>query len=296
MFDYKEIIEKMKKQGILFEQIDEENAIKYISERTNFFRIYAYRKNFHKLENKGYNVDFQAFADLGTCDLLLRELLFKMALSAEYMLKIKLLNEIKTKTQEDCYQIVEDFLKTQKITKEHFLEKWKKNPYVAPLLLDEENTLPLWLFLEFIPFNKFLKFCAFYQSKYPQSEVLNEDTRFLLHSITNIRNACAHNNCLLLDLYAHPKSLPGTSQRFCQMYAIDAKEIAYLKPLDFFHFFIFFNQVSTKIVKTYRKKDLEQFLTYIKNKNWLKQSTDLIRFISFLEEITTKIIDTVTYL
>lgn len=294
MFDYKAMIEKMKRQGVLFNSIDEENALKYISERTNFFRIYAYRKNFPKHETKGYNVEFQAFADLGTCDLILREHLFKMAISAEYMLKTRLLNEIKTTTSEDCHTIVAEFLKADNTTKDAVLKQWKKNPYHTPLL-PEETTLPLWSFLEFITFNKLVKFCKFYKSKYPNSQILSDENMLLLSSVANIRNACAHNNLLLIDVYSQPIEPNNTAVELCVQYGFEPMEIAFLKPYDFFCFFIFFNKMNTRVVKNYRKQDLENFINFIRGKYWLSQSENLTNFINFIEKLAN-LIDNETHI
>lgn len=288
------MIEKMKEQGVLFNSIDEENALKYISERTSFFRIYAYRKNFPKHEKKGYNVEFQAFADLGTCDLILREHLFKMAISTEYMLKTRLLNEIKTTTNEDCHTIVAEFLKADNTTKDAVLKSWKKNPYHTPLL-PEESTLPLWSFLEFITFSKLVKFCKFYKTKYPNSQILSDENMLLLNSVANIRNACAHNNLLLVDMYNHPLELNGTAVELCKQYGFKTSEIAFFKPYDFFFLFVFFNKMNTRVVKNFRKQDFENYLKFIRSKEWLSQSESLTNFINFIEKLTT-LIDNETHI
>lgn len=84
MMTSQELIDKMKNEkGIKFEYMSEEDAIIFLSERNNYFRIASYRKNYDK-HISGVNIgkyidlDFAYLSELATIDMHLRLLVIKM--------------------------------------------------------------------------------------------------------------------------------------------------------------------------------------------------------------------------
>lgn len=66
-----ELVEKMESKGITFQIISKSDAEKYLVEKNNFLRLYAYRKNFQKArlgEKKGKYVNLDFFSFESTCN------------------------------------------------------------------------------------------------------------------------------------------------------------------------------------------------------------------------------------
>ena len=77
----KEQIEHLKKKGVKFNYISEDEAIKYLSDNNNYFKLRAYRKSFEKYtegENEGkyIDLDFAMLKDLAIIDMRFRYTLF----------------------------------------------------------------------------------------------------------------------------------------------------------------------------------------------------------------------------
>src|SRR5699024_6092128 len=85
-----EQIDYLKLKGITFNQTSEDEAKKYLSGNSYYYKVTAYRKNFPKnRENKYQNVDFSTLKDLATIDMHLRYLLIKLSLDIEHAIKTK---------------------------------------------------------------------------------------------------------------------------------------------------------------------------------------------------------------
>ena len=78
------------------------------------------------------------------------------------------------------------------------IEYRRETPYTKKLLQKYNHPFyPIWVFLEVIPFGEFVNFYKYYCN-------INSFCDFesgLLYNVKNIRNAAAHNNCVIYDLY-----------------------------------------------------------------------------------------------
>ena len=110
-----QLIEKMKSKGITFNYISEKEAARYLTDKNNYLRTAAYRKNYQKY-NKGTNtgkyidLDFAYLQELSTLDMHLRFLLSKMCLDIEHDLKVQMLKDIETDSTTNGYDIVAEFI------------------------------------------------------------------------------------------------------------------------------------------------------------------------------------------
>ena len=215
MLSAHDLVEKLKTQkGIRFEKMSEQEAEDYFLNVNNYLRTASYRKNFSKYEcgdNRGkyINLDFAYLKDLSSIDFHLREIILKICIDIEHDLKIQLLKEIENHGL-DGYSIVDDFLKENDfIVKE--IAKKRTSAYTADLVdkyfefeFDEEEKrivknydCPIWVLVEILSFGEFIKLYDFYYNSVEGSV----DPK-LLSSVKSLRNACAHNNCLIYDLHA----------------------------------------------------------------------------------------------
>ena len=219
-----ELIEHMKSKGISFNYFPEEKAAEFLDTNNNYYKLTSYRKNFNKFtrgNNAGNyeNLDFGYLVDLSTIDMHLRRILLVMCLDIEHYSKVHLLKAIENNDLEDGYNIVNLFLESKN---NKFLKNGKEvienkviynikrninNPYCGQLLKKhkiDNNTknidgFPVWALVEVIPFGDFRELFRFYYTHYKIKD--EKDIGYLLNIVNQLRNAAAHNNCIINDLF-----------------------------------------------------------------------------------------------
>lgn len=218
-------------KGVAFSMMDEATAIAYISERNNYLRTASYRKNYSKHqfgdeEGKYINLEFSYLAELSTLDMYLRSYILKMCIDVEHALKVDLLHQIEENPNEDGYTIVDKFLqeyptifsdierKSDAIFTGDLIEKYfdlclvfdGKTAYTKILHVD----CPIWVLVEIIGFGDLVRLYDFYYSQYPERTAYRTayTNKKVLNPIRSLRNACAHNNCLLNSLAPCKKTQP----------------------------------------------------------------------------------------
>lgn len=81
---------------------------------------------------------------------------------------------------------------------------------------------PVWVLVEILAFKDFLRFAKFYSDRYPERLRANYK---LLNVVRNLRNACAHNNCILASLRTGTARPPAVvSQRVAKIPTIGTEE------------------------------------------------------------------------
>ena len=228
-----DLVKKMRdEKGITFNLVSETEAERYLSDINNYFRTASYRKNYQKYQRganpgKYIDLDFGYLRELSTIDWSLRRCINEMCLDIEHDLKVRLLKDIEDDPNEDGYQIVEDFI--------------DQNPYLigklAPtsvsvytgslmrkyLTLSRANSssggsvtritayhdCPVWAFVEFITFGDFVRLYEFYYSK----GSIKRLSTSVMNSVKSLRNACAHNNCILSVLGNRTSFAPSEISR-----------------------------------------------------------------------------------
>lgn len=228
----KQLVQKMKDKGISINQHSEDEIEKYLLYNNNFLRLYSYRKLYPKYssgENKGkyINLDFNQLKALSIVDMNIRKNLLNMCIDIEHSLKLRILRDFE-KSDDDGYKIIQDFFYTeagekvaQSITKKHnniyisglakkyIYEQEDNSPiytaigydYNLKMNIKYNLDLPIWSMLEMVTFGDLLYFYKFYYDKdiHPTSPPIPIQHKILLNT-KNIRNASAHNNCILTNL------------------------------------------------------------------------------------------------
>lgn len=213
-----EMVDYLKQKNIKFEKISEEDAEKYLRDNNNYYNITSYKHNFEKFpspagkfEGMYLDLDFVYLKDLAIIDHRVRLLLFKMIIDIEHYLKIKILNTIESIDEEDGYKIVNLYLdkdfNDDKFPKKVHNSIFKKvgSAYYEKIFskydIDKDKKLeniPIWEFLEIITFGELVNFYDFYTKKYNLADE-NKDV-YILREIVKLRNAVAHNTCVLSEL------------------------------------------------------------------------------------------------
>lgn len=220
-----QLIAKMRSKGITFNYISENDAATYLTDKNNYLRTAAYRKNYQK-HQKGPNsgkyidLDFSYLQELSTIDMHFRFLVSKMCLDIEHDLKVHMLKDIENDISTDGYDIVETFLSQNNYIVGK-IEATSASPFTSDLIRKyftiqritnpnngkKENKIvsyddcPAWVILEMLTFGDFIKFYEFYYS----SRSFNKISTPIINLVKSLRNGTAHNNCILSDL-AHGTS------------------------------------------------------------------------------------------
>lgn len=202
MFTLDELIAHMKAKGILFEKMTEEEAREFLTCNNYYMKLASYRSNYQKYESgervgQYINLDFAYLRELSTIDMHLRYYIVEMCLDIEHALKVHLIERISTNAVEDGYEAVRKFLAKDgniRILKD--IQSRKTGDYCKDLIEKYYPFFPAWVFVEVISFGTLLYFCEFYKELY--GDVIVNNT--LMNTVRDLRNACAHSNCLLNHL------------------------------------------------------------------------------------------------
>lgn len=217
MMNILEMVPYLKEKNIKFEIVSELEAEKYLRYNNNYYNVTAYKHNFEryfidgKFVDKFIDLDFAYLKDLAIIDHRSRLVLFKMIIDIEHYLKIRILNLIENIDEEDGYRIVNMYLEKdfndEKFPKKVHNSIFKKvgSEYYHKVFskydIDKDKKLeniPVWEFLEIITFGELVNFYEFFAKEYKlKNEIKNV---FILREIVKLRNAVAHNSCILCDL------------------------------------------------------------------------------------------------
>jgi len=202
--DFDGQINHMKEKGIKFNIISEDEAKEFITHHTYYFKIKAYAKNYpkypkgHSREGQYKNLEFAYLKELSKLDMLLRYELFPLCLDIEHFLKVSMLRDFND-VDEDGYSIIDLFSRAFEF-RNIFLEIGRKGGLTACCDLvkkySDTGEWSIWNIVEVLSFNDFIVLYDTFYNRYPQKKNYKE----FLKSIGYLRNAAAHNNCLLNSL------------------------------------------------------------------------------------------------
>ncbi len=196
-----EIINDIKSKNITFKYVSEEEARNYLLYNTYYFKLKSYAKNYVKnpVRNKYSGLDFSYLQDLARLDMYFRELVFKMTVDIEHFIKVQLLAASQQNESDDGYKVVSDFLEENKDIKDNLKEHSDNSGYSARLIKNNIEDLPIWVFVEVISFGELTRFYDFYIKRFPIGNSVSQ----YLWSVRIMRNAAAHNSCILNRLCEH---------------------------------------------------------------------------------------------
>lgn len=244
-----ELVDMLKNdKGITFNIIDETTAINYFRDINNYLRTASYRKNYKKHqsgsnEGKYINLDFAYLTELSSIDMYLRKAAFQMCVDIEHAIKTRLITAIENNPDEDGYNIVDLFFSKHPDVLEN-IER-KADSIFTGGLIDKYFTLcyvfdnsekstflrtriskcdcPVWVLVEIISFGDLLKFISLYNEEYP-AYMVDVPSESILRAVKSLRNACAHNNCLLNNMNAGGTKPPAEITQFVSKIKTVGKE------------------------------------------------------------------------
>ncbi|MGL4982171.1 MAG: Abi family protein [Treponemataceae bacterium] len=268
----KEQISHMKEKGIKFDLIGDTEAQIILEESNYYFRLKSYAKNYTKYDkakdiqrkNKYINLDFAYLYELSVLDMYFRDILLQMTITIEHFVKHRLLKHFsENNCDEDGYKIVTDFLNKNTHSKEKIEKMAMGSAYNALLAKKYKDSMPLWVLLELLTFGDFSFFYDFYCKEYR----LKDKIKIFFLPTRVLRNAAAHNSCLLheltrKDFVNYTKSSVDIIHQKCNI----SKEFIkrkFKKRLihDFINVLIIYEKVVSSVsVRKKQKKNLTVFL------------------------------------
>mgnify|MGYP004668140443 FL=1 len=214
MLKIEKMTEHLKNKNIKFKIINENEATIFLKENNNYYNVTSYKNNFIKyqcgnLKGKYIDLEFAYLKDLSIIDYRTRLLLFNMIINIEHYLKIRILNTIEKIEEEDGYKIVNLYLEQDYNNKNYpqkiheSIRKKISNEYYRNIFSKYNITeqkienIPIWEFLEIITFGELINFFDFFTNAY---NLKDKKYIFILREINKLRNAAAHNTCILNEL------------------------------------------------------------------------------------------------
>ena len=235
-----QLVSEMKEsRGIKFNFFNENDAVDYLTNVNNYLRTAAYRKNYLKY-NKGthsgkyINLDFAYLVELSIIDMHYRFLVQKMCSDIEHSICVKLISDIEKDLECNGYDIVKQFLdENQKELKK--IVATVNSPHTGDLLkkyftvkLNDNNKheienyeeCPVWVLMELLSFGSIINFYLYYYESRDKPHI----KRSLLNLVRSLRNAAAHNNCIIYDLNKKTSSPPSDISQYVSKIDTISKE------------------------------------------------------------------------
>lgn len=200
-------IDDLKTKGVKFDICSEEELKKYLQFQNYYFKFKSFAKNYviNPHNGKYVNLDAAYLIELSSIDLKLRKIILDMCLDIEHFLKVRFLRDICDNSEEDGYNMVQIFMKSDSQGKIQITLNNEASGYsvcrdLAEKYKDCPEKLSAWTIVELLPFGAFVDFYSFYYNElYPN--IKRDNYSVYLGSIKFLRNAAAHNNALLSSIY-----------------------------------------------------------------------------------------------
>ena len=218
MLDVSAQIAKLREKGVTFELCPEDEAMAYLTDRTYFFKLYSYRDLFERRMGGGRDgqyvkLDFGDLVELTSVDRTLRYTLLPLTLDIEHFARAKLIKEATSRTDEDGYSIVSDYIASlnhaERRRREGEVRAVGPDPYSGDLVRKYHlpDEMPLWVLLELISFGTFINLYRFCAKRWDDRSMLHE--HYMLRQSKAVRNAAAHSSNVIngfarSDATTHP--------------------------------------------------------------------------------------------
>lgn len=189
--------------GICFNIKGKDAAKDFLTKNNYYHKLKAYSKNFSVFENTNHplygkfcDLDFEYLVELSVIDMHLRRIIIGMSLDIEHFLKVQLINDITVNRNENAYDIVNKYISCVSEEKQKEISDKINNYYCNTYNQHSLNNMPAWELVEILSFGDFIAFYELYYRYYPNRKSMVNN----LKPIQWLRNAAAHNNCIINDL------------------------------------------------------------------------------------------------
>lgn len=267
-----EQIQDMIDKNIQFELCSVEDAKKFLKYNNYYFKLKSYARNYNinVQTKKYYNLDFAYLVELSKLDMYIRKIILELCLDVEHYLKVRLMNDLSNNSEEDGYNIVKIFLEFHPNAEADIQSKADKYSFCSDLAekhlneYKEPTELALRNIVELLSFGNFMELYELYYQTYPSFNYSD-----YLKSIKFIRNAAAHNNCILSTLrkphsvkkFSKTKKLANILGKIPEFKELDNRDGMMKNPVihDFVTLLFVYNDVmKVSATKNIRNKKMEE--------------------------------------
>lgn len=285
MMNSAQLVKHMKSKGIKFDIVSPKDAEFVLNNINYYFKVASYRVNFPKNQNGQYaNLDFAYLTDLASIDMQLRDYLLDLSLDIEHGIKVMLLHQMSEDPHEDGYQIVQAFKDEFPKQFKGTLISFKNNRYEQDMYQKHHKNIPIWVFMEIITFGTLSQFVDFYYESHSFKRI--KPVYNHLKFSKNIRNACAHNNPLLLNLFSEREFLPhpsGPVRSAAKAIGVPNNYLNDLKINDLVSTFYLHKIVQSHKMSEHRvRQGLRLIERFHRHKEWYADNVKLNSFFSIL--------------
>lgn len=292
-------IEDMKKKGIAFELCSEAEAKRFLEKHNYYFKLKAYAHNYARYvgtQRKGQyvNVDFAYLKDLSTIDAHLRKAILCLSIDLEHFLKVQMLRNFNM-VDEDGYEIIDELFRRDPDIKSQIENK--KNTSTCHNIVDKINgRWAIWNVIELMSFGPFIElYKLFYErNKFPG---IKTD---LLYSVKMLRNAAAHNNCLINQMRPpYSREITPTYELKRRITALSSskkdtvdKWLQHPTIHDFLALLVLYNDVVPEPTRSKGMQDIIELFSVRmpRNKDYYKKEQAITASYRFVNEIVQKIL------
>lgn len=249
-------VNKMVDKGIHFNIKDSNSAQSDLATKTYLYKIFYYRKNFHKNNDNKYNLEYAYLSDLASIDMKIRYTLLHMCLDIEHSLKVVLNNYISEDPSEDGYEIIQDFIKETGVSLDRiFSNKMnKRTKQVNSEFKKYYDDPPYWVCLELMSYGVFVNFVEYYYSRNPVQKLKFASSN--IKYAKNTRNLATHNSVLIVPLL-EKKKLPISLHGYLSSKNIFLGRWQSRPLIDIAAVISLHNKYCSEGLKKYRKLELE---------------------------------------
>lgn len=184
-------IDALKARGVTFVLMGEEEARRFLSENSYYFKLKAYRNNYEQTPDGKYvGLDFKHLVELSNMDFTLSRTVLSFALGIEHALKVRTNNLMMSDPDDEI---------AEKCLRRAFSgdpQELKGNPYTDSLIDHCGQQPAMWHLWELGTFAQQVSmYKSFFEMKAEKAPLVH-----LLFIVRKMRNAVSHGNCLLVDV------------------------------------------------------------------------------------------------
>jgi len=290
-----QIIHMRDTNGIKFNIVDETAAKEFLTNNTYYFKVKSYAKNYEKYisgtnNGKYINLEFAYLKELSTIDMHIRKFIIKMTLDIEHSLKTQLLRDCSENDSEDGYDLVRNFLKEYPYIMKN-IDNINKNSVCGDLVLKYKGNFAIWNIVEILSFGEFISLYEMYYRKYESNESMNN----CLVPVKFLRNAAAHNSCLINSLkkFRNKINVNKEINTFVSKIKgitpnIRIKKMSNPIVHDFVvTLYVFNRSVKSPLIKKYSMKELKDLVDtrFVRNKKFFVKNQLITSYYDFIKII-----------
>lgn len=280
-----ELIEHMKQKNIRFTISNTTEAKDMLTKINYYYKLSSYRSNFPKDEHGKYiHLEFAYLTDLASIDMQLCDYLMDLSLDIEHAIKVVLLNLISNDPTEDGYTIVTDFKKQHHAQYSQTIQYWGSNKYLHDFYKKRHEDVSVWVLMETMTFGTLSMFVDFYYSRKKIKRV--RQIKNYLRFSKNIRNACAHSNPLLVNLFSDREFLRRPSAPVitaAKYIGISRTYLQDIKINDLVSLFYLHKSLQSKKMSEHRCRQGRRLIKrFHRHSDWYADNTQLNTFFRIL--------------